>query len=793
MEHFVRRLIALRWWLLGLAALLAALAFEASRRVTFDRSIERMFAPGDPLLAPYERLKNKFGGNEIVLAVYGDDDLLAADGRGIRRLAETSQRLDDVEGVRDVLSLAQLDALLAQLEKPKEAFGLLNLFGEATPAWHGPAILNPKSPLAARFLELFAGYTHSDDGRTAAVVCMLEPRGQTPTVSRAQTLGELRAIIRQQPDGVLAGEPVMIAEGFELLEADGRRLGTWSLWLLGLTILLCFRSLRWLIVPIVLVQWTLLVTRATLVASGMQLSMVSSMLAAIVTVVGIATLMHLVVHFRDERSRGVPSRDALLRAGTLLAAPILGAILTDVAGFGALWAASVEPVRDFGTMMVVGSLAVLPAIALLVPALALVGVRDRGPTRPPWGEERLGALLVRSVEWIRWRPRLLAAIAVAISLVASLGALRLEIETDFTRNFRRGSSVAKAYDFVESRLGGAGVWDVVVPAPPQLDQAYLAKVRRLQEQLRALTTGDPATGRDVPALTKVISLVDALDAVEADPLVARLTPQPEMRATAMHGLMPTFIAALRSTELDQQGQGRLRIMLRSRERQPAAEKQQLIQEVTRLAVAEFPPGETSSGAEVTGFFVLLTNLIQSILRDQWTTLAVACGAIALLVGVGFRSWKYALIALIPNAVPVFIVMGLLGWLGLKMNMGAVMIAAVSMGMSVDNSIHYFAAFRRVRRAGHTVHQALLTCQQSVGSAMIYATLALIVGFGVLITSEFVPTIYFGALMSLAMLGGMLGNLIILPLLLSWIEEEELPKRVTVEDAVSADAGTLIRP
>src|SRR6185295_2067196 len=120
-----------------------------------------------------------------------------------------------------------------------------------------------------------------------------------------------------------------------------------------------------------------------------------------------------------------------------------------------------------------------------------------------------------------------------------------------------------------------------------------------------------------------------------------------------------------------------------------------------------------------------------------------------MVWVGYRSWKYALIAMIPNAVPIYVVMGLLGWLGLKMNMGAAMIAAVSMGMSVDSSIHYFSAFRHARREGLTVHEALTKCQQSVGLAMIFTTLSLMVGFGVLITSEFVPTIYFGALMSLA--------------------------------------------
>jgi predicted RND superfamily exporter protein len=107
-----------------------------------------------------------------------------------------------------------------------------------------------------------------------------------------------------------------------------------------------------------------------------------------------------------------------------------------------------------------------------------------------------------------------------------------------------------------------------------------------------------------------------------------------------------------------------------------------------------------------------------------------------------------------------------------MNMGAAMIAAVSMGMSVDSSIHYYASFRRARRAGKSVYDSLVECQQSVGLAMIFSTVALIIGFGVLISSEFVPTIYFGALMSLAMLGGMLGNLIVLPLLLLMTERDD---------------------
>ena len=164
--------------------------------------------------------------------------------------------------------------------------------------------------------------------------------------------------------------------------------------------------------------------------------------------------------------------------------------------------------------------------------------------------------------------------------------------------------------------------------------------------------------------------------------------------------------------------------------------------------------------------MLLTYLIHSMVRDQWVTFGVAAAGIGLMLLAAFRSPKLALIALVPNALPIVMVLGALGWLDLKINMGAAMIAAVSMGLSVDSSIHYLTSFRRAQREGQTVSQALAEVQQTVGRAMVFSTLALIVGFTVLCISQFVPTIYFGALVSISMLGGLVGNLLVLPLLLS---------------------------
>ena len=185
------------------------------------------------------------------------------------------------------------------------------------------------------------------------------------------------------------------------------------------------------------------------------------------------------------------------------------------------------------------------------------------------------------------------------------------------------------------------------------------------------------------------------------------------------------------------GRSLVRVMLRSRERQESAAKQRLIADVEPISRDRF--GET----EVTGFFVLLTHLIQSTMSDQWLTFALSTGGILLMMLCAFGSPTLAVVAIVPNTLPVFIVSGLLGWLGFKINMGSAMIAAASMGLSVDSSAHYLTAYRELRMRGLGVHQALAAANHSVGRAMVFSTAALVVGFSALCLSDFVPTIYFG--------------------------------------------------
>ena len=364
--RFANWLIRFRWTLLGMAIGLGAISCYVAQRVTFDHSVEAMFSPSHPQLLDYQRLQSLFGDSEIVMAVYDDPELFTA--AGLARLSNHAQRIKAVEGVEEVLSLAELNRALEQVY-------VVQL--DTVP------ILNPDDKIAQQFLAAFEGYTHGEDRRTVAMICLLKTT-ESLSQSKSETLCQLQEIASGWPQGRVTGEPVLVEEGFRFLQRDGEQLDRLSIFLLSLVIVVCFRSLRWVLIPIAVMKLALWMTLATMVAFGWQLTMVSSMLSAIVTVVSVATVIHITVRYRESRSKlGWSRADSIGSAFESMLIRIFWTCVTTAAGFGALMIADVEPIRDFGWMMAVASLNVFVAVLLVVPGMALAGVFDADP-RPTW-------------------------------------------------------------------------------------------------------------------------------------------------------------------------------------------------------------------------------------------------------------------------------------------------------------------------------------------------------------------------------------------------------------------------
>lgn len=726
-------LVRWRWYFLPLTLLLWILAWPVSKQLTFDRSIESLYATDDPHLEDYLESKSLFGGDELVIVAYTDPDLFADTVRTLtksarRRIEWLAENLSTIPGVKE--------------ESTQDLASAPQLVMAMIPG-------------------LVKGILLGHDGKTTAVVLRLEPQSST-SVPRGETIERIRDVAaefeeKNDLEAYVVGEPVQVEETFRYVEEDGRTLFRFSLILLGLVLTVLFQSVRWVMLPILIVVVTITWTEAILVMSGVQLSMVSSMLNSLVTIIGVATVSHLAVHYREIRRTRERESAIALTLSRLLPA-IFWTCATTAVGFAALLTSHVSPVKSFGMMMSLATVLVLGAVCGIFPGGALLGRWDADPRDVP-AERHLVGALVQVTRGVKRYPIWLALTFLGVVLFAAAGFWRLQVETDFSKNFRDDSPIVRGLRFVEApeHFAGAGNWEVNFPAPKNLTEEYLEKVAVLAERLRSFEQPDQKG-----EVTKVLSLTDATEKL---PKRFVLTPIPlERQLKMLEVIEPEFVPSLYNAEA-----GRMRIILRGKERQPAEQKLDLIRRVEKISQAwaneyltqEFPDPQV----KVTGLFVLLANLIQSLLADQLVSFTIAAVGIGGMMTIAFRSLRIGLIALFPNVFPIVVVIGGMGWLGLKINIATAMIASVSMGLTVDSSIHYIAGYLRARASGLSVDRALEETHGGVGRALVFANVALIVGFSVLTYSHFIPLVYFGILVSVAMLGGLAGNLLLLPLLL----------------------------
>ncbi|RPI76053.1 MAG: RND family transporter, partial [Planctomycetaceae bacterium] len=384
LDRSIAGLVRQRNWLFLIAALLTLLALPAAFRLTFDQSIEALYAHDNPRLRDYRDSRRLFGGDELILVAWLDPELYDAARDEFR-----AERLAPIKEVANELS--QVDGVDA-----KSTQDLASTVGRAQALRRIPGL----GAIERRVRSLSHGILLSENNQTTAVVLRLAPAAQV-TVSRAETIRQVREVARRfalrtglQPHVV--GEPVQVHDMFRYVEDDGFRLGLWSSLLLLAVIFALFRNLRWTVVPVAVVWATIVWTRAVLVLLDLRLSMVSSMLTSLVTIIGVATVIHIAVRYQELRLK-LPPEGALREALAQLAPAIFWTCATTAAGFGAQLSSHIHPVASFGLMMSVGTMLVLPALGCLVPAGALSGPWPVDPRPAP-----AASAVARGLERLAW-------------------------------------------------------------------------------------------------------------------------------------------------------------------------------------------------------------------------------------------------------------------------------------------------------------------------------------------------------------------------------------------------------
>ena len=457
-------------------------------------------------------------------------------------------------------------------------------------------------------------------------------------------------------------------------------------------------------------------------------------------------------------------------------------VITIAVGFAALLVSDIVPVRSFAIMMTLGTLMVLVISLAVLPATFASGSHVPIPGRVRM-EDTLDRLLDRMAHMIDRHPVGTTIWCLVLTGLTAPGLFIMQVETDFSKNFRESSPIVQSLKFIETNLGPAGSWDVSFDVPDPITTEFLDGTRELTDRLQELSAEK--------IQLDVLSLNDAID-------IPPRFGTPVKRLGTLINKQAELVESFYNPD-----RHRMRIVLRSPEQQPTHVKLAQIQRVrdvvarhfekqptidterthAALVAAENPVTVSASApplqsATASGMFVLMAHIIDSLLTDQIRSFTWASIGTVVCMWIAFRSLRIGLISLVPNVFPIALVTGSLGLLNVPVNIGTAMIASVAMGFTC--SVHYIAVFQKsLPEVGVT--RALQIAQSGVGKAVVLAHIALVAGFMVLTVSEFIPLVYFGALLSLSMIGGLISDLVLLPLLLRWTTKDPTRPGKTVSN------------
>jgi uncharacterized protein len=456
---------------------------------------------------------------------------------------------------------------------------------------------------------------------------------------------------------------------------------------------------------------------------------------------------HLAIHFRDDRRREADPRQAAHSTLAAVAAPIAWTAITGAIGYGALVTSDVMPIRQFGAILGTCTLGAAILVMLISPIAMLPPFRLEIPVRHG-SRSRLSGVMNRLIVRVYHHPRAILLAVIAIVLPVALGLFRLSYETNYINLFRPETRVVKDYHTVESKLGGIGLVELVVPIGHSVSARSLLDLRLVETKIREIHVSDPKAIAQVLSLATVLDPDGRLAALPADRQDRILADKLDLIAASPQN---TLLRSFWNSEI-----GEARLLVRLKEQQPAPDKSRIFREATTAASAVFGPT-----TYLTGLSFLMTRTTEAIIATQWSTFLWSTIGILLMLTLAFRSVILAVLAILPTILSVALVLGLMGWLRIQLDMATALVASVALGLSVDDTFHCLLQFRRDAKT-RRFRRRLFDSYRVSGPGVLLSSLAVAIGFAALRTSEFEPFVNFGTMVGIATAGSTLGNLVLLP-------------------------------
>jgi hydrophobe/amphiphile efflux-3 (HAE3) family protein len=738
MQHFFD-LVSRRAPLI-LAVILAITVFFASYlpNLRVETCMMRMLVEDLPAKEQYDGFKEEFGGasDDILVVFKADDVFLPAAFEKIGRLTEA---LKSVAGVRLVVSLSTL----------KNDLDILN-------EW---TLEDLRRNL--NLAEVFVRNLISADGKVTALVVILEESYQTgPTTEAVEKVLER---FRDSGDPLQLyqiGYPVVGHTLTKYTENDFKILPFFTMLVIFLVLLFSFRTLRGALIPFAAVCVTLVWTFGLMGLLNISLSMVTMIIPTLLIAVGSAYALHIMAACFDEAPRHETTHQAIIKGLMRVCFPTVFASVTTIVSFAALLLNEIAVVKEFAVFSCLGLFFMLIIHLTFIPAaLSCLGM---SPDRGVFGSGEtswIGSFLKKVVWTVQHRSKVILLVASIISIIAAAGLFRIRVETTPISFFKDPSQIRMAFQDIHRNLAGIYPVNVVLRSGREgyfASPEVLRDVEAFQKRLAAIEGVDLA-----------ISIVDLLKfeglftrgfkdkekyyVVPDDPFVVREAIK-NYRLFDASELVDHFVSKDFSA---------INIVCRSH---IASTADFIRAEETILSCSRdhFPDDIQST---VTGLSIVGSHSAQALTKGQLRSLGLALVCVFVLLSILFLSLKVGLLAMIPNLFPILINFGIMGWSGIQLTVATSLVASIAIGLAVDDSIHYMFRFNHQFMRDFSRRQANYRAIADVGKPIVLTSVAIGLGFSVLLFSSFVPTSVFGLLMIVTMASALFGDLFILPVIM----------------------------
>ena len=787
LSHFYQKIVIEKPKVILAFLIICLIGFSFySKDFKLDASSDTLLLENDPDLIYLREITDRYGSKEFLVLTYTPDEPMVSE-KSLNNLLSLKYKIQSLDWVHSVITLLDIP-LLNNSDKPlaERLKEISTLKDDGIDKERGfKEILN--SPV-------FRNFVISEDGKTTGLIVNIKEDEKLKDIedlsikeidnlkelrkkANHNNIVEIRKVISTY-DNVgnifLGGIPMIADDMMSFIKNDIIVFGIGVLAFIIATLWFVFKKIIWIVIPISSCVFSVIIMTGLLGLFNWKVTVISSNFIALMLILTMAMNIHISTRFLQIK-KNFPNKklpDLILMVMNKMFWPIIYTVLTTVCAFLSLIFSEIKPIIDFGWMMTMGLFTSFLVTFTLLPSLLNIFSKYDVNLKKENNSKITSSLGSFSIN----NKKVIFGSSVLIILLSLYGISKLEVENSFINYFNKKTEIYRGMKLIDDKLGGTTPLDVILKFP----QKVVDKAEIDDDEFEDWDDGEEENSEkywftkdkidrinsvhnyldSLPFVGKVLSLTSILE------VATQLNDGKTLETLEIGVLYSKLPETIKQEVIDPYisiKDNEARISIRVKDSDKNLRRNDLINKIN--FDLENKLNISKNEFKLAGVLILFNNLLQSLFKSQILTLGFVMTAIFGMFIILFKNIKLALIGVIPNFIAAFFVLGTIGLLRIPLDMMTITIAAITIGIAVDNSIHYIYRFKEELKQTGNYEKTVKLCHSSVGVAILNTSITIIFGFSILVLSNFIPTIYFGFFTGLAMLFAMISVLTLLPALI----------------------------